>query len=114
MNQGISTEQAAQGRELVRAAMSGDPWARDPMIAAHVPLVYNVVGRALNGHHDVDGLVQETMLRALDGLGGLRDPDEFRPWLVAIAVGGVRTHMQRSQLLGDADGLPCPGRTSRT
>ncbi|MFB7371962.1 CAP domain-containing protein [Streptomyces sp. NPDC056222] len=108
MNQGISTEQA-QGRELVRAAMSGDPWARDPMIAAHVPLVYNVVGRALNGHHDVDGLVQETMLRALDGLGGLRDPDEFQPWLVAIAVDSVRTHMQRSQLLGDADGLPLPG-----
>ncbi|CAM5554475.1 hypothetical protein STANM309S_01390 [Streptomyces tanashiensis] len=56
---------AQHGTELVRAAQSGDPRAQDRLIALHLPLVYNIVGRAMNGHHDVDDVVQETMLRAL-------------------------------------------------
>ncbi|MFG2776109.1 CAP domain-containing protein [Streptomyces sp. NPDC048350] len=108
MNQGIGTEQG-HDTELVREAQYGDPWARDRMVATHLPLVYNIVGRALNGHHDVDALARETMLRALDGLGALRDLDAFRPWLVAIAVDGVRRHMQQAQLLGDTAGLPTIG-----
>ncbi|WP_449345005.1 sigma factor [Streptomyces narbonensis] len=35
-----------------------------------MPLVHNVVGRALDGHADTDDIVQETMVRALDGLAG--------------------------------------------
>ncbi|MFE5935387.1 CAP domain-containing protein [Streptomyces sp. NPDC056470] len=108
MNQGIGTEQGHH-TELVRAAQYGDAWARDHLVATHLPLVYNIVGRALNGHQDVDALAHETMLRALDGLAGLRDLDAFRPWLVAIAVDGVRRHMQHTQLLGDTAGLPVPG-----
>ncbi|NEE51655.1 RNA polymerase, partial [Streptomyces sp. SID8455] len=49
------------------------------------------VGRALNGHPDVDDVVQETMLRAISGLSSLRDPTRFRSWLVAIAMNQVRT-----------------------
>ncbi|MFF9912427.1 CAP domain-containing protein [Streptomyces sp. NPDC013457] len=108
MNQGIGTEQGHH-TELVRAAQYGDAWARDHLVATHLPLVYNIVGRALNGHQDVDALAHETMLRALDGLAGLRDLDAFRPWLVAIAVDGVRRHMQHSRLLGDAAALAAPG-----
>ncbi|MEV4945685.1 sigma-70 family RNA polymerase sigma factor [Streptomyces sp. NPDC053755] len=85
------------GTDLVRAAQSGDLWAQDQLVAAYLPLVYNIVGRAMNGHHDVDDVVQETMLRALDGLAGLRSPDGFRSWLVAIAVNRVRTHWHAQQ-----------------
>ncbi|MFI8962593.1 sigma-70 family RNA polymerase sigma factor [Streptomyces sp. NPDC053493] len=104
------------GTELVRAAQGGDPAARDRLVAAHLPLVYNIVGRAMNGHHDVDDVVQETMLRALDGLGGLRSPDSFRSWLVAIAMNTLRTHWHRQQTghraaggLDDARDLAQPG-----
>ncbi|WMX48310.1 sigma-70 family RNA polymerase sigma factor [Streptomyces roseicoloratus] len=89
--------EAPHGTELVRAAQGGDPEARDRLVAAYLPLVYNIVGRAMNGHHDVDDVVQETMLRALDGLGGLRSPDGFRSWLVAIAMNTLRTHWHRQQ-----------------
>ncbi|MET9433252.1 sigma-70 family RNA polymerase sigma factor [Streptomyces sp. NPDC006551] len=93
------------GTDLVRAAQGGGRWAQDQLIAAYLPLVYNIVGRALNGHHDVDDVVQETMLRALDGLGGLRSPESFRSWLVAIAMNRVRSH-QRTQRSGlRTDGL---------
>jgi len=75
---------------LVVAARDGDPRAVDRLVAGYLPLVYNVVGRALDGHADVDDVVQETMLRCVTGLQGLRDPASFRAWLVAIAVRQVR------------------------
>ncbi|MBB1261085.1 RNA polymerase sigma factor, partial [Streptomyces alkaliterrae] len=72
------------------AARDGDQRARDELVTAYLPLVYNIVGRALNRHADVDDVVQETFIRALDGLPGLRDPDSFRSWLVTIAVNEIR------------------------
>lgn len=75
---------------LVEAARAGDAEARDALVRAYLPLVHNIVGRALDGHADTDDIVQETMVRALDGLTGLRDPDRFRSWLVAIAMNGIR------------------------
>ncbi|MER5207238.1 sigma-70 family RNA polymerase sigma factor [Streptomyces sp. NPDC002825] len=107
---------AQHGTELVRAAQSGDPRAQDRLIALHLPLVYNIVGRAMNGHHDVDDVVQETMLRALAGLADLRSPDSFRSWLVAITMNGIRSHWHRQQQAGlpsggldDAREIPQPG-----
>ncbi|MCX5204460.1 sigma-70 family RNA polymerase sigma factor [Streptomyces sp. NBC_00237] len=85
------------GVARVLAAQSGDPQAQDALVAAYLPLVYNIVGRALHGHADVDDVVQETMLRALDGLGTLRIPESFRSWLVAIAMNEVRRHWERGQ-----------------
>jgi DNA-directed RNA polymerase specialized sigma24 family protein len=56
--------EAEPGAETVLAAQRGDREALDSLVAAYLPLVYNVVGRAMNGHSDVDDVVQETMLRA--------------------------------------------------
>ncbi len=77
---------------LVVAAQQGDQRALDALLAESLTLVYNVVGRALAGHPDVDDVVQDTMLRAVNGLAGLRQPESFRSWLVAIAVRLVRNH----------------------
>jgi RNA polymerase sigma factor (sigma-70 family) len=99
-------------RALVVAARAGDQRARDRLVAAYLPLVYNVVGRALDGHADVDDVVQETMLRCLRALWDLRDPGRFRAWLVAIAVRQVRErHRTRAAVpVGDrAEDLADPG-----
>ncbi|MFJ8110780.1 RNA polymerase sigma factor [Streptomyces sp. NPDC096132] len=79
----------------IAAAQAGDRQALDELVAGWLPLVYNIVGRALNGHADVDDVVQETMLRAVDNLGSLRDPDSFRSWLVAIAMRQIRDRARR-------------------
>ncbi|MFD4603703.1 RNA polymerase sigma factor [Streptomyces sp. NPDC058464] len=86
-----------QWRATVAAAQAGDRRALDELVEGWLPLVYNVVGRALNGHADVDDVVQETMLRAVDNLGTLRDPDSFRSWLVAIAMRQIRDRARRRQ-----------------
>ncbi|GAU66517.1 RNA polymerase ECF-type sigma factor [Streptomyces sp. NBRC 110611] len=78
------------GTATVEAAQAGDERAREQLVAAYLPLIYNVVGRALDGHPDVDDVVQETMLRVLESLAELREPASFRSWLVAIAMNQVR------------------------
>ncbi|GAA4679034.1 hypothetical protein GCM10023347_36930 [Streptomyces chumphonensis] len=97
------------GREcdvaVVRAAQKGDPKAQDELVAAYLPLVYNIVGRALNGHADVDDVVQETFVRALQGLGSLREPESFRSWLVAIATNRIRDLRQGRRSAPDEGGL---------
>ncbi|MEU1915118.1 RNA polymerase sigma factor [Streptomyces massasporeus] len=82
-------------RAVITAAQAGDRRALDELVEGWLPLVYNIVGRALNGHADVDDVVQETMLRAVGNLGSLRDPDSFRSWLVAIAMRQIRDRARR-------------------
>lgn len=91
------------GTAAVEAAQAGDEQAREQLVAAHLPLIYNVVGRALDGHADVDDVVQETMLRVLESLTDLREPASFRSWLVAIAMNQVRrrwTSAQKAPVVG--------------
>jgi RNA polymerase sigma factor (sigma-70 family) len=83
--------------ELVRAAQSGDRQSLDELVATYLPLVYNVVGRALSGEPDIDDIVQDTMMRALRDLRTLHTPESFRAWLVAIAIRQVSTHQLRQR-----------------
>ncbi|MET8944030.1 sigma-70 family RNA polymerase sigma factor [Streptomyces sp. NPDC004542] len=109
----MGTQHTGDPAALVSAARAGDPGAQDALVSAYLPLVYNIVGRALNGSVDVDDVVQETMLRALDALADLRTPESFRSWLVAIAMNQVRTHWQSRRsapdTVEDAVDLADPG-----
>ncbi|MCQ4042027.1 sigma-70 family RNA polymerase sigma factor [Streptantibioticus rubrisoli] len=82
---------------VIATTRAGGERTRDELVAEYLPLVYNIVGRALRGHADVDDVVQETMLRALDGMAGLRKPHRFRAWLVAVTMNEIRRHWHRKQ-----------------
>ncbi len=87
---------------VIATAQAGDERAKDELVAEYLPLVYNIVGRALHGHADVDDVVQETMLRALDGMASLRKPQRFRAWLVAVTMNEIRRHWHsRQTAVGD-------------
>ncbi|MGW5420523.1 sigma-70 family RNA polymerase sigma factor [Streptomyces sp. NPDC003943] len=91
----------ADHADLVVAAQAGDDRAREELIAAYLPLLYNIVGRALSGHADVDDVVQETLLRVVRDLPALRAPESFRSWLVSITLRQINTHWQRQHALAD-------------
>ncbi|GHE13727.1 RNA polymerase sigma factor [Streptomyces alanosinicus] len=82
--------QYRQDVAVVLAARAGDRQASEQLVRDCLPLVYDIVGRALDGHSDVDDVVQETMMRVLEGLPGLERPDRFRSWLVAITMPQIR------------------------
>jgi RNA polymerase sigma factor (sigma-70 family) len=86
---------------LVVAAQRGDRRAVEELVTTYLPLVYNVVGRALSGDTDVDDVVQDTMLRALRDLPDLRAPESFRSWLLTIAVRQAGTHRQRRHIVAE-------------
>ncbi|MFD7628645.1 sigma-70 family RNA polymerase sigma factor [Streptomyces sp. NPDC059851] len=86
---------------LVVAAQAGDDRAREELIAAYLPLIYNIVRRALSAHADVDDVVQETLLRVVRDLPALRAPDSFRSWLVSITLRQIHTHWNRQRAFAD-------------
>ncbi|WP_194898658.1 sigma-70 family RNA polymerase sigma factor [Catenulispora pinisilvae] len=98
---------------LVSAAAAGDPAALERLVSDYLPLLYNIVGRALPVAADVDDVVQETMLRVVRGLPTLRDPRMFRSWLVAVAMNQVRDHVRaysgRPRPLDEAPEVADPG-----
>ncbi|WP_209439573.1 sigma-70 family RNA polymerase sigma factor [Kitasatospora phosalacinea] len=90
-------EAVADVPRLVAAAQSGDAAALERLLGAHLPLVHHLIARAV-GPGEADDLTQETMLRAVRGLAGLREPERFRSWLVAIAYRRVQEHGRRRVL----------------
>jgi RNA polymerase sigma factor (sigma-70 family) len=103
----------AADAELVAAARNGSQQALDELVGRYLPLVYNIVGRAMPGRAEVDDVVQETMLRVVRGLPQLRDERAFRSWLVAVAMNQIREHRQtRSappRALDELAAMPDPG-----
>ncbi|MBO3736510.1 sigma-70 family RNA polymerase sigma factor [Actinoplanes flavus] len=104
------------GTTLVRAARAGDRDALEELVAAHLPMVYALTAQALDGHPDVDDVVQDVMVRALRQLPSLRSPESFRPWLTAIALRQISTHQlrmrqaaQRTAAVEEAERLPGAG-----
>ncbi|MEV4386151.1 sigma-70 family RNA polymerase sigma factor [Micromonospora sp. NPDC049580] len=98
-----SAGRAAPDPGLVVAARQGDRRALDDVVAASLPLVYNIVGRALRGHADVDDVVQETLVRVIRHLPALNDPAAYRSWLVAITIRQVRDWDQRRRIALNRD-----------
>ena len=85
----------------VEAARAGDARALDMLVGAYLPLIYNIVGRALEAPSEVDDVVQDVMLQMVRDLRQLRDPASFRSWLVAIAMRQIRGHWRARRTVPD-------------
>lgn len=81
----MSTEETAGIAELVEAVRSGDGEAFGSLYREFVGLVQVAVRDQVRDPEHVADAVQETFARALASLHKLREPDRFRPWLMAIA-----------------------------
>src|SRR4029079_2057650 len=69
---------------LVRAARGGDRTAFGTLYARHAAMVHGIL-LARVPPSDVDDLVQDVFLKALDQLHALREDAAFSGWLATIA-----------------------------
>lgn len=80
------TAVTADDAALVAQARAGSERAFEALYRRHVRYVAGVTYRLLGNDAEVDDVLQEAFLDAAGALAGLRDPAEFRAWLVQIAI----------------------------
>ncbi len=67
----------------------------ETLYTKHSRYVAGVVHRILGSDGDLDDVVQETFIDAIDGLAKLEDPNAVRAWLVTVAVRRTRRLLAR-------------------
>jgi RNA polymerase sigma-70 factor (ECF subfamily) len=87
----------ADDATLVSQARAGNERAFEALYRRHVRYVAGVSYRLLGNDAEVDDVLQEAFLDAAGALSRLRDPSEFRAWLVQIAIRRVYRRLARKR-----------------
>jgi RNA polymerase sigma-70 factor (ECF subfamily) len=100
------------GDLMVALRRDGDERAFRALYRRHTPRLYQLVLRLLGGTaHDAEDAVQETWVRAVEGLDGYRGDGAFGAWLTGIGVHVAHDRMRRrsrDRTDGWADGFDPP------
>jgi RNA polymerase sigma-70 factor (ECF subfamily) len=80
--------------QLVQAARLGDRSAFGRLYDRFAPMVHGLL-LARVPYAEVDDLVHEVFLQAMQRLATLREPAAFGPWIAAIARNRARDHFRR-------------------
>lgn len=84
---------------LVAAARDGERWAREALFRRHAPRVNRLAFRLLGRDVDVDDVVQDAFVQALETLARLKDPSAFGGWLSSMVVGRAAKVIRKRRLL---------------
>jgi RNA polymerase sigma-70 factor (ECF subfamily) len=84
---------------LVVAARAREGWAREALFRRYAPLVNGLAYRLLGRDSDLDDLVQDCFVQALESLERLGDPQAFVAWLQAVVVRTASKRIRRQQLM---------------
>lgn len=103
---------------LVVAARGGEIWAQEALFRRHARMAVGLAHRLLPRDADVDDLVQDAFVAALERLGSLQNPQAFEAWLGSIVVNAASKRIRRQRLLArlglreresiDADQIAAP------
>jgi RNA polymerase sigma factor (sigma-70 family) len=86
----------------------GDEHAFRVLFDRHTPMLSLFVRRIVGDQpHDVDDIVQETWIRAVESLERFRWESSFRSWLLGIALNVSRHELRRSQRVPLHDDAAC-------
>jgi RNA polymerase sigma-70 factor, ECF subfamily len=96
----VMEEARAEELRLIGAARGGDRGAFGALYALYGRLVHGIV-LARVPRTDVEDLVQDVFVQAMQRLGSLRDPRAFGGWLAVIARNLATDHLRRTPRLAD-------------
>ena len=77
---------------LVIAARSGDAEAFSALYRRHVGAVHRLVISSVRDRETAADITQDVFARVIESLEHLREPDRFRPWVLAITRNAVTDH----------------------
>jgi RNA polymerase sigma-70 factor (ECF subfamily) len=80
------SESPIDDSDLVERLRRHDPDAYRLLYARHSRYLAGVVFRLLGGDHELEDVLQESFVDAVEGIGHLEEASRLRPWLVTIAV----------------------------
>ncbi|HEY4119554.1 MAG TPA: RNA polymerase sigma factor [Byssovorax sp.] len=89
---------AATDTALVEAALAGDMRAREALFRRHARSATGLALRLLGRDNEVDDVVQDAYVIALDRLHTLLDPEAFGGFLAGILVHRVRRVLRRRRI----------------
>jgi RNA polymerase sigma-70 factor (ECF subfamily) len=84
---------------LVVAARAGESWAREALFRRHARMAIGLAHRLLPSDVEVDDVVQDSFLFALQRLESLHNPQAFAAWLGSIVVRTVSKRLRRRKLM---------------
>jgi len=84
---------------LVVAARAGEGWAQEALFRRHARMALGLAHRLLPQDSEVDDLVQDCFVSALNRLSSLDNPQAFAAWLGSIVVRAVSKRLRRRRLL---------------
>jgi RNA polymerase sigma-70 factor, ECF subfamily len=80
---------------LLQALRAGHPGAAAVFYDQHAAHVSRTLRSALGADEEIPDLLQEVFIRAIDGLGKLREVDRLGGWLTTIAIFVARAQIRR-------------------
>ncbi len=80
---------------MVRAILSGHPGASAALYDRYSDHVYRVLVRIMGFDDQLKDLLQDVFIEALSNIGSLRDPEQLKAWLTAIAVHTARACIRK-------------------
>jgi len=86
-----------QEMQWVLRAQCGDREALERLLASVQPSLRGYLS-ALAGRADADDLLQDVMIIVIRKLGGLEDPQVFRPWAFRIASREAFRHVRKRRI----------------
>jgi len=80
---------------LLQALRNGHPGAAAVFYDQHAARVSRTLRSALGADEEIPDLLQEVFIRAIDGIGTLREADRLGGWLTSIAIFVARAQIRR-------------------
>ena len=80
---------------LLQALRAGHPGAAAVFYDQHAAHVNRTLRSALGADEEIPDLLQEVFIRAMDGIGKLREVDRIGGWLTTIAIFVARAQIRR-------------------
>lgn len=92
-----AAERGLIAAELVAGLRRGDPQSTRSFFESYAQKVERTLRHLLGGHEDVEDLVHDVFVHALEGLDSLRDPAALGGWLMGITVLTARARLRKQQ-----------------